>query len=744
MFSFLSTERLARVSARRPWLTVGAWIVLLVAGGFLAMGVGDVLTTDQSTAVEFESDKADRLIEERLREPQLPTEQVIVQSDTLTADDAAYRAFVDALVGDIRSLDASAIGDVISFYETDEASLVSDDRTTMLIPVGVLGDEEESAEVLRDRLNERDNVGFTVVAVGEGSIGLTFTEISEADLQTAEIFGLPVALIILAVVFGALVAAGIPIIMALLSIVIGVGVTAVVGMQFELSIFVVNMITMMGLAVGIDYTLFIVERVREERRLGASTADAIAIAGGTANRAVLFSGVTVIVALAGLLIVPDSIFRSLAAGAIIVVVVAILAALTLLPAVLQLLGDRVNWLTLPLVGRKKNASEDGGFWSAIAHIVMRHPAISVMAAVALLVGASLPYFTIELGFAGVSTLPSDTEAFQAFAILEDKFSGGVIEPAEIVVAADDVAVPAVQAGIDELRSALAGDARFGDVTTETSEGNDLALLSVTVQGDPESDAAHDAIAQLRDDYIPAAFAGVDAEVLVTGDTAGTEDYFALINQYTPIVFAFVLGMSFLVLLVVFRSIVVPVKAMIMNLLSVGAAYGLLVLVFQHGVGNELLGFRAVDRIEAWVPLFLFAVLFGLSMDYHVFLLSRIRERFDETGDNRDAIAFGVRSTASIITGAALIMVAVFAGFAMGEMSAFQQMGFGLGAAVVIDATIVRSVLVPASMVLLGDRNWYLPSWLRWLPEIQVESKAKREAAAARREAPGALPEGSRS
>jgi RND superfamily putative drug exporter len=226
--------------------------------------------------------------------------------------------------------------------------------------------------------------------------------------------------------------------------------------------------------------------------------------------------------------------------------------------------------------------------------------------------------------------------------------------------------------------------------------------------------------------VPAAFTEADAEISIGGETASSDDYFELVRQYTPIIFAFVLGLSFLVLLVVFRSIVVPIKALIMNLLSVGAAYGLLVLVFQEGVGASLLGFTQVDRIEAWVPLFLFAVLFGLSMDYHVFLLSRIRERYDQTGDNRESIAFGVRSTASIITGAALIMVAVFAGFAMGDLVMFQQMGFGLAIAVLIDATIVRTVLVPASMVLLGDANWYLPHWLAWLPDMRLEQNGQPE------------------
>ncbi|MCH7998970.1 MAG: MMPL family transporter [Chloroflexi bacterium] len=409
-----------------------------------------------------------------------------------------------------------------------------------------------------------------------------------------------------------------------------------------------------------------------------------------------------------------------AAGAIVVAMFAVLAALTLLPAVLSLLGDRINALRLPLPRSGRSAGDEGGFWGWVATTVMAHPVISAVAAVVFLLAVAAPLVTINLGLAGVSTLPEDTASRRAFETLDSDFSAGLISPAEIVVDAEDVNSQPVQQGIDRLLVALDGDAMFGEATVETNEAGDLALVSALIVGDPDADAAHDAIVRLRSEHIPAAFDGVDADVLVTGVTAQTEDMFDVIRTYMPIVFAFVLGLSFLLLLVVFRSLVVPVKALIMNLLSVGAAYGLLVLVFQHGVGNEIFGFQRTETIEAWLPLFLFAFLFGLSMDYHVFLLSRIRERFDRTGDNAASVAFGVRSTAGIITGAALIMVAVFSGFAMGDTVSLQQLGFGMAVAILLDATIIRSVLVPASMQLLGDWNWYLPRWLHWLPDIRVE------------------------
>jgi RND superfamily putative drug exporter len=353
---------------------------------------------------------------------------------------------------------------------------------------------------------------------------------------------------------------------------------------------------------------------------------------------------------------------------------------------------------------------------------MGHPWISVAASVALLVALAVPALDLNLGLSGVTSLPAGNESRRAFETLDEEFSAGRISPAEIVVTATNVSAVEVQDGADRLEGALAADedGMFGEPQRETNESGDLLLISVPINGDPTADAAHDAINRLRRDIIPSAFEGVDAQVLVTGETAGNEDFYDVIRTYAPYVFAFVLGLSFLLLMVVFRSIVVPVKALIMNLLSVGAAYGMLVLVFQKGVGSGLLGFRRSDTIEAWLPLFLFSVLFGLSMDYHVFLLSRIRERYDETGDNAASVAYGLRATAGMITGAAMIMVAVFTGFALGDSVSLQQVGFGLAVAVILDATVIRSILVPASMELLGNWIWYLPSWLRWLPRLQVE------------------------
>jgi RND superfamily putative drug exporter len=540
--------------------------------------------------------------------------------------------------------------------------------------------------------------------------------------------------VILLVVFGSVVAGVVPILMGLTSIIIALGAVAVVGQVFSFSFFVENMIAMMGLALGIDYSLFVISRYREERGRGRDKLAAIEATGGTASRAVAFSGMTVVLALSGMLIIPFTIFRSLAGGAILVAIASILASLTLLPALLAILGDRVNALRILRRKTQTTATGSGRFWDRLTHAVMHRPVTSVVLSAGVLLLAATPYLAIKLGWPGVSTLPESTRARQAFAIMATEFSGGLDSPTEIVIDGN-IASPEVQGAIGRLRSSLAGDGAFGPTQVETNGAGDLAVVSAPMAGDPDSNASVDAIGRVRTMYVPAAFEGTPAQALVGGRTASNRDGFTMINQYMPIVFTLVLGMSFVLLTIVFRSIVVALKAIVMNLLSVGAAYGLLVLVTQKGVAAGVLGFQQVEAIAAWLPLFLFSVLFGLSMDYHVFLLTRIREHYDQTGDNAASVAYGLRTTAGIITGAALIMVAVFAGFASGQLVMFQQMGFGLGVAVLMDATIVRCVLVPASMKLLGSWNWYLPGWLGWLPELHVEGAP----AGAVVEAPGPTP-----
>jgi RND superfamily putative drug exporter len=734
MFRSLSTESLARSSARRPWVTIFLWIALFVTAGYLIMTfLNDALTTDADITTNPESRQARTLIEDRLRGPQRVNEIVIVQSEAATVDDPAFRSYVEDIYQEVSALGPDVIASGTNFYQSNDPSLVSDDRQITILPFAMAGTSDEAAENIDevlDVVHSADNETFDVSIAGNASMGEDFQEAAQHDLETGEAFGIPIALIILALVFGALVASVVPIVLALMAIVLAIGASALIGQVYPLSFFVTNVITMIGLAVGIDYSLFVISRYREERDGGLDKMEAIAKTGATASRTVFFSGVTVIIALLGMLIVPQSIFRSIAIGSVLVVIMAVAASLTLLPAVLSLLGDKVNWGRIPFVHQSQvrvDEQRPGGFWDRLARGVMKRPVLSFALAGGLLVAASIPYFSINTGFAGVSTLPDSLPAKQAYLTLDREFSAGMIAPAHVVIDGD-VSDPEVQQAIERLEARLASDEAFGTAGYEENAAGDLALLEIPVAGDPSSREAEQAVERLRE-YVPEAFEGAGVRALVGGFTADNLDGFDMLRLYTPIVFAFVLGLSFILLLVVFRSIVVPIKAVIMNLLSVGAAYGLLVLVTQEGVGAGLFGFQQVEAIEAWLPIFLFAILFGLSMDYHVFLLSRIRERYDQTHDNTDAVVFGVRSTGRLITGAALIMVAVFGGFAAGDLVMFQQMGFGAGVAVLIDATLVRSILVPASMRLLGDWNWYLPSALRWLPDVRVEAGTTRPATA---------------
>ena len=453
--------------------------------------------------------------------------------------------------------------------------------------------------------------------------------------------------------------------------------------------------------------------------------DAIVATGATASRAVLFSGSAFVIAMFGLLLVPSTIFHSLAAGAILVGISSLAIALTLLPALLGMLRDRVDAGRLPIVGRRsvQRANPEGRFWGAIIDRVLRRPVLSLAVATAALIALALPAFGLSIGTAGVSTLPNDLAAKQGYLALQSDFPAQTADPAHVVVTNH---AGQVSTALKQLDDQLAADPRFGPGEIRTGNGG-VADLVVPVRGDPAGDEAIAAVRDLRDELAPAAFTGTDADPLVGGTTSETVDYLDNVTNPAPFVFAFVLGLSFVVVTIAFRSVVVALTAIVLNLLSVGAAYGLLVLVFQHGIGASLLGFQTVDVIEAWVPLFLFSVLFGLSMDYQVFLLSRIRERFDQGADTAAAVRWGVASTARIITGAALIIVAVFSGFARGDLLQFQQMGFGVAVALLIDATVIRSVVLPSVMVLLGDRNWYLPRWLEWLPRLQVEGpQAERQ------------------
>ena len=727
----ISTESLARASATHPYTVLCIWIlVLLGAFVMIAYFLDGGLTTKFEFVNEPEVKRGEKLLEE-MRGPKGTSEIVVFQSAVFTVDDLEYRETVVDLTSKIEKLGSEIIRleTLGNFYDTNSLALVSDDRSATLIAFVMAGDFDtnsdnidEVVDVVHDFAKEHSK-SFDVMIAGQATIGLDQREITQKDLEKGEAFGVPLALIILIVVLGAIAAAVIPLVMAIVSIVIALGVSALIGTMFELSVFVSNIITMIGLAVGIDYSLFVVSRYREERGRGLEKIEAISYAGATASRAVAFSGMTVVLALIGMVLIPFNIFISIGAGAILVVLAAVAAAMTLLPAILGLMGDKVNSFRVPFIGRGQVAydpSVAGGFWDKLVRIVMARPIISLLLTGGLLIVAIVPFFSINTGFAGVSSFPEELETKQAFLVLDEKFSFGEITPAEIVIEGD-ITSTEVQKGIARIKDLLADDEAFGEPRElEISDSGRIALLAVPVAGDSTSDKSINAVLRLQDIYVKGAFSDSGANVYITGETAFNKEFFELSKNSAKIVFPFVLGISFLLLLVVFRSIILAIKAIILNLMAVGAAYGVLVLVFQKGVLANFFGFQKSPTIESWIPLFLFSILFGLSMDYHVFLLSRIRERYDQTEDTIDAIAFGVRSTGRLITGAGLIMVAVFWGFATGSLVGMQQMGFGLGLAILLDASVVRIMMVPAAMKLLGKWNWYLPRWLEWLPKVRFE------------------------
>lgn len=732
----LSSATLARTSARHPWRVILLWLLILALALVAARDLDGALSTSASFTNDPDSAIGAALIEERLGGPEPFTESVIVRSDALTVSDPAFTARVAAVSQALLAMPklvaaAPTVSQLEAADDPQAARLVSTDRHATIIPVTLRGNYQaihaQMGDYLR-RLDAFNRDGFTVLTVGTASLTTAFTRIAEQDLRTAELVGIPAAVVILVVVFGALVAVGIPLLLSLISIGIALGQTALIGRSMDLSVYVVNMISMIGLAVGIDYALFIIARYREERRHGYPKEEAISITGATASKAILFSGITVVLALSGLFLLPTTIFRSLGAGAVLVVIVAVAAMLTLVPALIGLLGDRLDWPRHPRYPNRPGTpsgeashADRQGFWGQVTSLVTDHPIVALVLTSSLLVAAAIPAFDLHRGATGVDSLPP-SDAKTAYDILNRDFSAEFLSPVQIVI--DAPKTPQSEAAIGQLVRELQRHPSF-DSTPQLSwnDAGDLAVVRFPLAADPSSPEAYAALDELRDDVIPRAFGKTGTPVYVTGTTALNADFFELVDIWTPVVFAFVLGLSFLLLLIAFRSVIVPLKAIVMNLLSVGAAYGLMVLIFERGYGTRLIGVQQSPTIEAWVPIFLYCILFGLSMDYQVFLLSRIREHFDHTHHNRESVAVGLQATGRLITGAALIMVVVFSAFVSGRLVVFQQLGFGLAIAIAIDATLVRSILVPAAMALLGDLNWYLPKWLQWLPDLRIEGQS---------------------
>jgi uncharacterized membrane protein YdfJ with MMPL/SSD domain len=679
------------------------------------------------------------------RDAQESSDVVVVSSAHYGVTSPVFQAFDRALVERITATPGARN---VQSYLTGPPGLVSRGGHATLIRLTVSSDSEIKP-VLDAVTRAGRSPAFELGLTGAHAVGNDFTTLSQRDLENGELaFGLPAALVVLVLVFGAIVAGLIPVILALLSILVAVGAVALLSLEFSLSVFVINMITGMGLALGIDYSLFVISRYREERIRGAGKDEAIARAGGTASRAVLFSGTTFVVAMLGMLVVPTTVMRSLAAGAIVVGLITVAAALTLLPALLSLLGDRVNRGRVPLAGRRvgRPGGVESRLWRGVVQAVLRRPLTSLVVSGAVMLAACVPLVGLHIGASGVQTLPDGLPSKQGYHLLQRTFPTDNPYPMQVVAVGGG---DAARRDLAALERRLAADPRFGPgviaaapsapaarvvaptapaarVAGPTASAASVVALAVNVAGDPVAAPAISAVREVRERVIPRLFAASGARVYVGGKTAETADYFDAVSGATPYVFAAVLGLSFVVLLLAFRSVPVALVSIALNLLSVGAAYGLLTLVFLDGVGTSHLGFQGGHAIEAWVPLFLFSVLFGLSMDYQMFLMSRIKERHDLGDSTAQAVAAGVASTARIITGAALIIIVVFIGFARGQLVMFQQMGFGVAVALLLDATIIRSVLLPSALALLGERSWSLPRWLEWLPRLRTEGPAGAE------------------
>ena len=733
------TERLARSAARRPRRTIAIWFLIVVASAGLYVAYRDSFQAQDSFLSWPESKRATKLTEQHIPVAAHDTEVVVVRSSSHTVDENAFRAQVERLRRRLLRVphgDAIAVTTYYSAAAAAKQYLVSRNGHATLMAVTLAGsvrDAQRDVGPVLQAVHEADGRnGYEAVMTGVAAWGYEGNQLAASDLRRGELIGIPAALLILVIVFGAVAAALIPLALAGTAVAIAAAATALLGTTFSLSVFALNIILSMGLAVGIDYSLFVISRFREERGTGRSVLESVTVAGATADRAVFFSGMTVVLSLLGMLIVPYSVFTSLGAGAVTVVIAAVAAALTLLPAVLKLLGDKVNLLSVRWPGRRRaprvapgapvppagRAPGGSSWWARIAAVIMRRPAISLVLGAAVLLTVAAPTVFMARGVSGISGLPDSLSAKRGFRLLSTEFSAGWSAPIQVVVDGPQLN-PAVLGAIGRFRTQLAADGRFQLVGGQTAQDGTLTVLTLLQNQAPTSQRSLANVRDLRARLVPAAFRGTPARVYVGGTTAGFVDGLHMIDIFQPVVIALVLALSFILLLVAFRSLVVAATCILMNLLSVGASYGALVLVFQYGIGARLFGFRQVDRIEAWVPLLMFCVLFGLSMDYQVFLLSRIRERYDIVGHTREAVGFGIQSTAGIITGAALIMVAVFVGLASGELVMFQQIGFGLAVAVFLDATVVRTVVAPATIALIGDRYWWLPHWLDWLPRLNM-------------------------
>jgi RND superfamily putative drug exporter len=715
--------RMGRWSARHRKTAIFGWLAFVVAAVVLGGALGTKQLTDTDT-LPGESGRAARMLDDGFKQP--AGETVLVQSSKHTADSPAFRAAVADVVRRVSAV--GVVTNVQSPYAAGNRGQISADGHSATVSLDIRGDADTATDRIQPVMDAVDAAAAANPSLRIEEFGVSadkqLNDKFNQDLERAGLLSLPVTIVILVVAFGALVAAGIPLLLALSAVMATMGLLAIPSQVWPVDANISAIVLLIGLAVGVDYTMFYLKREREERASGKSERAALEAAAATSGRSVLISGLTVMTAMAGMFLTGDKTFGSFAMATILVVAIAVLGSLTVLPALLSWLGDRVNKVRVPFLHRLQRP-EGGRAWGWILDRVLAHPLVSVVGATAVLVALALPALGMKTVVPGAEALPQDLPAVQTYNRLQAAFPGGQ-DPATVVVKAPSIDSPPVKAAIAGLqRQALAGGQFHQPVTVKVNKARTVAQIDLPIAGTSTDATSNAALASLRGKIVPATVGSIDGvEVGVTGTTAISQDFDSAMRSTAPLVFAFVLAFAFVLLLVSFRSIVLAVKAILLNLLSVAAAYGILVLVFQHSWAKGILGFDYSGGVMAFMPVFLFVILFGLSMDYHVFILSRIREAYDRGMKTEDAVAHGIKTTAGVVTSAAIVMVFVFGIFATLSIVMLKQFGVGLAAAVLIDATIVRAVLLPAAMTLLGDWNWYLPRWLEWLPKLEHERSTK--------------------
>ena len=722
--------RAGRWSAQHRRTAILGWILFVVLAAVVGGKVGQS-DIDDSASGNGESKRGDMIVE-AAGFPDQAGEQVLVQGKgSIKAGDPQVTSAVRDVVSRLERIEG--ITEIESPLDpATRANTVSEDGRSVVVNFTMPGTDEHVEQLVEQPLAavaavQAAHAGVRVEQFGDVSATEKITAQDAKDDKRSHLISYGLMLIILLVAFGAVVAAGLPLVLGATAVAATVGLLGPVSQIYALPSDVAMLVVIIGLAVGVDYAMFYSRRVMEERDRGHSPAAAVEIAAATSGRAVLISGITVLTAMAGLLFAGNPIFIGFGIGTMLVVAVAMLGSMTFLPAMLSFLSEK-NWLEkgrVPFVTKRRHKTNgESRVWGAILTRVLKRPLVSSVLAGGLLVALCVPALSLQFKDPGFEGYSRSQPVIQTYDRVQAAFPGGAVQ-AMTVIKAEDVTAAPVQAAIRQLHDrALASGQLSEPSSVDVSPDRTVAVVALSVKGSGTDAASERSLEVLRSEVVPATVGRLAAaDVAVTGLTAGSKDFIDVMKSHVPIVFLFVLSLTFILLLVTFRSIVVPIKAIILNLLSVGAAYGVLVLVFQDGHGETVLDFESVGGIAPWIPLFLFVILFGLSMDYHVFILSRIREAVDRGMSNDDAVAHGIKSTAGVVTSAALVMVAVFGAFALGSDQVAKQIGVGLAAAILIDATLIRAVLLPASMKLLGARNWYLPKGLGWLPRFEHEPEA---------------------